>query len=298
MELKPFLHETRALFETFLQPIGSPLSAYSFLTHFLWQDHFSFYWAVHRLQFLLFARYDRCIYMPLPPLGPPDRQTILDCFDLMERENPDRAVSRIENLSEADAPFYRENGFVIEPKDPEYFYSRAALAALKGDRYKSQRAVCNSFEKQYRPTSRPYGPDDEAFAWALFQKWSADRAARHSDPVYRFMLQDVESVHRRALSGAAGLGLTGRVVETKGEIVGYTLGFPLNPETFCILLEVTDREKKGAAAYIFREFCRSLTDLEWINAMDDSGLPDLRRTKESYRPERKLGVFLARRGTV
>ena len=296
MELQPLLPDTRPLFEKHLHPAGAPLSAYSFITHFLWRDHFSFYWTAHREHFLLFARYDRCIYMPLPPIGPFDSPLVLDCFDLMDAENPDRAISRIENIPEADVALYREAGLLVAPKDPEYLYRRAALAELKGDRYKSHRAACNQFEKEYRPTDRPYTFSDEPAAWRLFEKWSAGRAATHSDPVYRFMLQDAASVHRRALSEAESLGLVGRVVEVDGEIAGYTLGFPLNRETFCILLEVADREKKGAAASLFRSFCRSLTGFEWINAMDDSGIPALRKTKESYRPEKKLGVFLVRRG--
>jgi hypothetical protein len=294
--LKPLLPETRPTFERFLHTEAADGAAYSFLTHTLWRDHFLFFWGLHRDCFLLFARYDRCIYMPLPPLGPPDRQTVLDCFDRMDRENPDPVISRIENISEAGAGFYRDAGLIVEPKDPEYLYRRAALAGLKGDRYKSQRAACNRFEKKYRPTDRSYTSKDEPAARRLFEKWSADRCATHSDPVYRFMIQDARSVHHRALLEAGRLGLVGRLVEVDGEIAGYTFGFPLNRETFCILLEVADREKSGAAAYLFRAFCRSLAEFEWINAMDDSGIPGLRQTKESYRPEKKLGLFLARRG--
>lgn len=296
MELQPLLPDTRPLLEKHLHLAGAPLSAYSFLTHFLWRDHFSFHWAVHWEHFLLFARYDRCLYMPLPPLGPFDRTIVLDSFDRMDGENPDLAISRIENITEADAALYREAGFLVAPKEPEYLYRHAALAELKGDKYKSHRAACNHFEKAYLPTDRPYASNDEPAARRFFERWSSDRAAQHSDPVYRFMLQDAASVHRRALSEAGSLGLIGRVVEIDGEIAGYTFGFPLNRETFCILLEVADREKRGAASYLFRSFCRSLTDFEWINAMDDSGIPDLRQTKELYRPEKKLGVFLARRG--
>jgi uncharacterized protein len=161
MELKPFLPETRPTFERFLQTEGAAASPYAFLTHFLWRDHFSFHWTIHRDRFLLFARYDRCVYMPLPPLGPHDPQIVLDCFGRMDAENPDPAVSRIENILEADADRYREAGFVVEPKEPEYLYRRAALAELKGDKYKSQRAACNRFEKEYHPADRPYTLKDE-----------------------------------------------------------------------------------------------------------------------------------------
>lgn len=293
IDLKPFRRDTRPLFENYLEQTGAPLSTYSFLTYFLWQDHFSFSWTVHRDHFLLFAGYDRCLYMPLPPLGPPDRTVIFDCFNRMDRENPDRAISRIENIPEADIGFYQECGFTIEWKGPEYLYRRAALAELKGDRYKAQRAAYNSFKKHH-PTDRPYRSSDEAAARTLLQRWVKDRTERHSDPIYRQMLHDSESVHRYALAEGVDLGLTGWVVEVSGKLAGYTFGFPLNRETFCIFLEVADLKWKGAAAYLFRSFCRSLTEFQWINAMDDSGIPSLRQTKESYRPERKIGCALAR----
>lgn len=294
IDLKPFQPDTRPIFDSYLEQTGAPLSAYSFLTHYLWRDHFSFSWTVHRDHFLLFAEYDRCFYMPLPPLGPPDPTVVLDAFAWMDRKNPDRSISRIENIAEAEIGFYQECGLTTEWKAPEYLYRRAALAGLKGDRYKAQRAACNAFEKQAHSTERPYRSADEAAARTLLQRWVKDRTERHPDPIYRHMLQDSKSVHRHALAEAEELGLNGWVIEVSGDLAGYTFGFQQDRETFCILLEVADLKWKGAAAYLFRSFCRSLTAFEWINAMDDSGIDSLRQTKESYRPERKIGCALAR----
>jgi hypothetical protein len=294
IDLKPLQPDTRPIFESYLETTGAPLSAYSFLTHYLWRDHFSFSWTIHRDHLLLFAEYDRCLYMPLPPLGPHDRTVVFDCFAWMDRVNPDRSISRIENIPETDIGFYQECGLTTEWKAPEYLYRRTALAELKGDCYKAQRAAYNSFKKHH-PIDRPYRSSDEASARTLLQRWITDRAERHSDPIYRQMLYDSESVHHHALSEAADLGLTGWVVEVSGALAGYTFGFPQDRETFCIILEVTDMQRKGVAAYLFRSFCRSLTRFQWIDAMDDSGIPSLRQTKESYRPERKIGCALARR---
>jgi hypothetical protein len=293
IDLRPLQPDTRSVFESYLETTGAPLSAYSFLAHYLWRDHFSFSWTVHRDHFLLFAEYDRCLYMPLPPLGPRDRTAVLECFDWMDRVNPDRSISRIENIAETDIGFYQECGFTIEWKAPEYLYRRTALSELKGDRYKAQRAACNSF-KRHDPVDRPYRFSDESVARTLLKKWIQDRIERHTDPIYRQMLHDSESVHLHALAEAADLSLTGWVVEVSGALAGYTFGFPQDHQTFCILFEVSDLQWKGAAAYLFRSFCRSLIGFEWINAMDDSGIPSLQQTKESYRPERKVGCALAR----
>jgi hypothetical protein len=261
----------------------------------LWSDHFSFYWTLDQDHFLLFAEYDRCVYMPLPPLGAPDRGVVDRCFDWMDRRNPTPEVSRIENVDEADLPFYQTCGFIIKPKAPEYLYRREALAELNGDRHKTQRWACNHFEKNYRPIDRPYTPSDRAASLALFHRWAEERATRYPEAEYKWMLQDSESAHRRALNEAEELGIVGRVVEVSGRLVGYTLGFPLNAETFCVFAEVTDLQCSGAAAYLFRAFSRTLTGFTWINTMDDSGLANLREAKERYHPERKAGSYLIRR---
>ncbi|HEY5599761.1 MAG TPA: phosphatidylglycerol lysyltransferase domain-containing protein [Candidatus Manganitrophaceae bacterium] len=295
MALSPLLPEHRPLLERYLAPLASPLSAYSFAAHALWRDHFNFYWTIDQDHFLLFAEYDRFLYMPLPPLGAPDPKIVADCFDEMDRRNLSEGVSRIENIAEGDLSFYQKWGLKVEPKAPEYLYPREALADLKGDRYKSQRWSCNRFEKRYRPIDRPYHPSDRDKARGLFQKWAKLRAARSSDPFYRGLLEDSAPLHARALAESESLGLTGRVVEVSGEIVGYTFGFPLNRETFCVVIEVADPTLPGAASFLFRNFCRALGPYIWINTMDDSGLENLKKSKRAYHPCRELGCYLARR---
>ena len=99
------------------------------------------------------------------------------------------------------------------------------------------------------------------------------------------MLNDSQSAHRIGISSAEALGLIGRIVRIDGKIKGYTFGYPLNADTFCVLFEIADLSTKGLAQFIYREFCRELMDAyKWINAMDDSGLENLKRVKHSYYP--------------
>jgi len=284
--------ETRNRFDRAVARLPRPLSSYALAAHLLWRDHFTFRWTEVHDHFLLFAEYDGCVYMPLPPLGPPDRAIIADCFSWMDRRNPDPRISRIENIAEEDEAFYRDAGWITEAKAPEYVYSRSALADLRGDAYKTPRGSCNAFVRRCQPTDRPYRPADQPAALALLSRWQGQR--QHTDPIYRQMMLDSESVHRRALAEGEKIGLTGWVIEVNGDLVGYTFGFPLYGDTFCIALEVTDLTLSGAAAYLFRTFCSVLTGDRWINTMDDSGLENLRRVKAAYRPIRRLGCFLAR----
>ena len=90
------------------------------------------------------------------------------------------------------------------------------------------------------------------------------------------------------------LGLTGRVVTVEGYIKAYSFGFPVDQDTFCVLLEITDLNVKGLSVYLFREFCRDadLEQYKFINVMDDLALNNIRETKMSFRPSVLLPLYI------
>jgi hypothetical protein len=107
------------------------------------------------------------------------------------------------------------------------------------------------------------------------------------------MLKDSRRVLEEALENYSRLRLRGKVVEIDGRIRGFTFGYELNQDTFCILFEITDLSFKGLAQYIFRQFCRDLEEYKYINIMDDSGLENLERVKLSYQPVRIASAYAA-----
>ena len=109
------------------------------------------------------------------------------------------------------------------------------------------------------------------------------------------LLADAVPAHEVIWSQASALRVTGRVVRTHGRICAYTFGYWLTSTTFCVLLEVTDRTLPGLAQYLFRETCRTAVaeGAEYINAMDDAGLPGLRASKQAYHPAMLIPNFVA-----
>jgi hypothetical protein len=76
-----------------------------------------------------------------------------------------------------------------------------------------------------------------------------------------------------------------------GRMAGFTAGCPLHDgRTFHVLFEISDLAVKGAAQFLFRELCREARTFEWINAGSASGLDNLARVKESYRPSARLAA--------
>ena len=185
-------------------------------------------------------------------------------------------------------------GYRLKPKDPDYLYRAADLVALAGDPYRSQRAACNRFEREQRHSFEPYRDEDREACLALFRDWSAQKQAAGLAEAGRHMLADSEAAHREALTAHRDLGLAGRVVRVEGRIRAYTFGFRRSPSVFCVLLEVADRTIPGLAPFIFREFCREAAaeGAEFVNTMDDSGLPSLAHAKRTYHPVRLVPSYI------
>jgi uncharacterized protein len=296
----------RPLFESAMKWKGTELSSHSWPAMMVWKDHFQYYWAMIDRQFCLFAGYVDGLFMQLPPMGETlTEAAIRQCFDRMDAINANPAVSRIENLDVEPVPFFEAMGLVIKPKEQDYLYDREALVRLAGDRYKAKRWACNRFEREHRENHvrlETYRLSDRDECLGLFGRWKNQHAARNghdeSPDEDQMILEDAASAHRRALEDYISLGLTGRVMRLNGRIVGYTFGYPLRPDIFCVLLEVADREITGLSAYLFREFCRELSSYSTIHAMDDSGLERLRAAKLSYHPSKILTSYIATRPSL
>lgn len=223
--------------------------------------------------------------MPIPPLGEPaSPRIIFDCYERMIQFNRSPAVARIENVGQERKDFFTSLGFAAVLKDLEYIYERQHLVQLRGNRFKSKRSAYNHFVQHYSPNYQVYHEGYLQACMELLRKWQEMRRAKYKDDFFQAMLADSCFAHQLGMIESEQIGLIGRVVLLNGDVKGYTFGFPLTDETFCILFEITDLTIKGLSQYLFREFCREMNHYRYINALDDSGLENLRRAKLSYRP--------------
>ncbi|WP_447974394.1 phosphatidylglycerol lysyltransferase domain-containing protein [Nitrospira sp. Kam-Ns4a] len=285
--------QDRPRFEQATAAVTTPLGAYGFAYHFIWHRLLAYSAADCAGYLCLFAESPDGWFMPLPPLPAGDagdrssfREVLAHVFAFMRERNGARAVTRIENVPEELRPLVEAAGYRVVPKDAEYLYRARNLARLAGDRYKSQRAACNRFMRLYRYEYEPYRPEDREACLALYRRWAEQQAARELPSMARQMLEDAALAHDEALFHAEALGLVGRVVRVGETVAAYTFGYRRSPSVFCVLLEVADRNLPGLAQFLFREFCREAAEAgyEFINSLDDSGLPGLAASKRAYRP--------------
>ena len=298
MRLQPLTLNDKPIFDEYARQTDTRLSNYAFAPLYVWKEHFQFYWALIAEHLCIFAKQDEDYFMPILPMPCiPENRTyrnvIRTAYQLMLASNRNPHIARIENVPHALLTFFEKDGFRATLKETEYLYETEALSGLRGNRFKSKRNAYNTFIARYPSAEfRRYCPADSNACFALYDAWHTARARHCEDAVYSAMLEDSRSAHRIAITHAEALGFFGRIVRINAEIKGYTFGYPLNADTFCILFEITDLGIKGLAQFIYREFCKELVGTyRWINAMDDSGLENLKRVKRSYHPVELLPSY-------
>ena len=298
MQLQPLTLNDKPIFDAYAHRTYARLSHYAFAPLYVWREHFQFYWTLLADYLCIFAKQGDDYFMPILPIPCETEAStylnvICQAYQFMLASNRNPHIARIENVPQEMISTFEKNGFRAILKETEYLYETEVLAGLRGDRYKQQRHAYNAFVTQHPAAKlRPYIETDQDACLALYDVWRKGRSERYDDPIYNAMLDDSQSAHRIGISRAEALGLLGRVVHIDGKIRGYTFGYPLNAETFCILFEVTNLKVKGLAQFIYREFCTELKGTHrWINAMDDSGLENLKRVKLAYHPTQLLPSY-------
>ena len=296
MELETPHIKDKLLFDKFFKLRDHELSVYAFQNLYIWKGLFNISWAIIDGNLCIFFQDRLGVFLYLPPEGrKPSLRAIKEAFEIMDQHNKQRAISRIENIEEKEVEFYKNLGYECREKFPEYLCERKDLVELRGERFKSKRACVNYFEKHYRFEYSCFSLREKQECLGLYDYWRGERQEKYKDTVYRGMLGDSRKCLEVLLDNFGQLNFKSGLVRIDNRIKAFTFGFSLNPDTFCILYEISDLRIKGLSQYIFRRFCAEQKNHRYINIMDDSGLDNIREVKLSYRPHRLVPSFIARR---
>ncbi|OGX18464.1 MAG: hypothetical protein A3K83_05590 [Omnitrophica WOR_2 bacterium RBG_13_44_8b] len=296
MKLNKLTLKDKKLIKRFLDIDRHDLSVYAFENIYIWRSLFDISWAEVDDNLCIFFKDNIGCFMYLAPLGRnKNKEAVKQAFCVMDRFNQNQDISRIENIEAKDAQFYKGLGYHTKVKSYDYLCLRSDLAALRGNQFKHKRASFNFFSRHYQGQYLSFSLKYKQECLALYNHWRKQRQNLSQDSTYGGMQEDSLKALTIMLNNFKGLNLTGRLVVIDKQIKAFTFGFKLNPETFCILYEITDLSIKGLAQFIFRQICGELTDYKYINIMDDSGLDNLKRVKLSYRPVKLIPAYIAKR---
>ncbi|MFA5059441.1 MAG: phosphatidylglycerol lysyltransferase domain-containing protein [Candidatus Omnitrophota bacterium] len=296
--MKSDLLKKKPLVDKFLRECPTRLSAFSFVNIFAWKDFFDFTFEIKDNCLCIFASNAIGTFLYLPPLGKNISSDVIQgCFETMERLNKGSGVSRIENVPQEAVKYFSSREFRLESKSEEYLYERKNIAEFSGNRFKSKRSSYNYFVKNFKCEYLPFKMSMKKECRDLYDSWASHKALGSDDIIFRQMLEDNRIVHQTVMTHYDSLELSGRVVCIDGKIKGYTFGFALNRDIFCVLFEIVDLSIKGLSSFIFKEFCSdgAVKPFRYINVMDDFGLTNIRKTKLSFHPSALVPSYVVSR---
>ncbi|MCX5711288.1 MAG: phosphatidylglycerol lysyltransferase domain-containing protein [Candidatus Omnitrophica bacterium] len=296
MKLKSISLKDKAIFTQHLKYSRHELAVYSFADIFIWKGLFDISWVVIDGNPCIFFKDNFGTFLYLPPLGKKfSPEAVLSSYNIAASLNKNPEVTRIENIEEEEIASYRGLGFKCSLKSQDYLCLRKDLVSLSGNKLKSQRWARNYFLNHYKFEFSPLLPKDKQGCLSLYDSWMGMRKAGNSGHVYQGMMEDSRIALQVALANYSVLNLKGTAVRINKKIRGFTFGYELNKDTFCILYEVTDLSVKGLAQFIFSRNCAELKGYKYINVMDDSGLENLKKVKLAYKPVKLVPAYIAKK---
>ena len=171
----------------------------------------------------------------------------------------------------------------------DYVYTVEKLTLLRGKKLHGKRNHIARFmdegDWQYKRMTQKEIPECRRMA----KEWMAMRAEKWNDG----MEQEISAMEV-AFSHFGELGLCGGVLYKGGELVAFTIGEPLNEDTFVVHFEKAFPDLQGAYPMINQQFVlHEMQAFQYVNREEDTGDQGLRRAKLSYYPDRLLRKYRA-----
>lgn len=156
------------------------------------------------------------------------------------------------------------------------------MAELSGKKYDGKRNHINHFI-QSNPDYNflPLTGDLAKTSSKQLTKWQIDSKNKNfaNNQEYQVTLDALESFEQ--------LGCIGEVLLINNQVAAFTIGEPLNEDTFCIHIEKADSKLSGCYQMINHHFAKEFIDgYTYINRAEDMGITGLKKSKLNYHPSR------------
>lgn len=245
---------------------------------------------------LIFSQFDRRTVYPFP-LGLRDVRVAINRIiaDSQERGIPCRISGVLPEQKAILEELYPQRfRFHSDEAAFDYVYAIDDLAELAGKKYHAKRNHLNRFKESY-PDCRaiPLSHENAHLAEEMIEGWFEERLAEN--PNSDFHME--RSAIKKALRDFGELGLIGLLLVNHGEVIAFTAGSFLRPDTVDVHFEKGRSDVNGAYTAINYEFARYVREkfpsVKFLDREEDMGLEGLRRAKRSYRPNHMIEKYWA-----
>lgn len=269
---------------------------YSFGTIFIWQE--VYYTRAARMNDYVITKTgienDRIYYCF--PMGHGDVRPVLEAMMEDARQNGSNfVISGILPHQQAvlETLWPGKFRFVENRDDWDYIYSLDKLITLSGKKLHGKRNHIARFKDDADWSFEAITSENIDECWKMNLEWCSINGCG-KDP----SLEKEACAVRRAFDHFHALGFEGGLLRKGGRVVAYTMGEPLNSNTFVTHIEKAFGEIQGAYPMINQQFAMMIRDnhpeMMFVNREEDTGDEGLRKAKLSYVPEKMAERNLAR----
>lgn len=170
----------------------------------------------------------------------------------------------------------------------DYVYQREVLELLPGRKLAAKRNHIRRFLEKGEWSYEIIGPSNAEECLQLERDWLGNQP---QEEIAR--LSEEYQALQFALTHEKQLGLTGGAIRLDGRIVAFSIGEPLNKDTFVVHFEKADLKVQGSYQMMNQQMAAHQKEYLYFNREDDTGDAGLRKSKLSYHPERLVKKYVA-----
>ena len=175
----------------------------------------------------------------------------------------------------------------------DYLYLREDLMNLKGKKYQPKRNHINQFNARYSYEFRELRQEDKNDCLKMLEVWRQQEM--DISPEYKRDYDDEKYVIEYLFDWYKELEIYGGALIVDGKIIAFSLGSPVNKDTFDTHIEKADRNYMGAYAVINKEMAVHIPEnFIYINREEDKGIMGLRQAKLSYHPYKLIEKYIVK----
>ncbi|MHB9133129.1 MAG: DUF2156 domain-containing protein [Armatimonadota bacterium] len=282
-DFKPIELADKDALETYVAAHPPLASEYNFTNLFGWREVDNYHLAAYQDGFLIRKFYQETMSFLQPLVPEHGVDAVRDCLAYLQDKSTNPVIERVGEDFVTAFPQLAEEFAVREDRDNfDYLYSVQDLIDLKGAQYHDKKNLLNQFINKHNYRYLPLTAECAQECLQFAHSWCEERRCERIEGLAQENCATVQ-----ILQHFAELGASGGILEVEDKLVAFTIGEPLNPDTFVIHIEKGAGEYTGVYQAINWEYLRhAATGYTYVNREQDLGVPGLRKAKESYNPVR------------
>ena len=290
IDFKPLTIEDASWVKPLLREAGERGAEYSFANALVWGSFFKI--ACARVDDFLLSRSAVAPFSYLYPRGKGDlRKAVESIMQDAAGQGVPLVLRGLSNTAkeELERLFPDKFNYTLLRDLADYIYLVKDLSDLAGRKFQPKRNLVSRFMKTYNWSYEPITAQNIAECAEMSHEWCKVNRCEENGS-----LEMETTVVNRMLHCFSALDLRGGLLRVDGKVIAFTVGEPLNHDTFIVHIEKAFTEYQGAYQMINRQFIRNnALDFVYVNREDDAGDLGLRKAKASYQPVFMQEKYLA-----